>query len=131
MGKSRIAWELEKYVDGVVEGISWHHARSPAYGEGLAFWALAEMVRARAGIDTGVRPEVARRRLEACLARFVPLETERRWIAPFLAALVGLGPATGGEREELFAAWRTFFEQIADKGTDCLRRPSLGQRRPG
>ncbi|HEX7398959.1 MAG TPA: adenylate/guanylate cyclase domain-containing protein [Candidatus Limnocylindrales bacterium] len=120
VGKSRIVWELKKYVDGVVEGIWWHQASSPAYGEGLAFWALAEMVRARAGIGSGERPEVARRRLAACLARFVPLESERRWIAPFLAALVGLGPATGGEREEEFAAWRTFFERIGDQGTTVL-----------
>ena len=46
LGKSRIGWEIEKYVDGVVEKLMpWHHARSPAYGEALAFWALAEMVR--------------------------------------------------------------------------------------
>ena len=53
VGKSRIAWELEKYIDGVVEVMRWHHARSPAYGEGLGFWALAEMVRFRAGIAEG------------------------------------------------------------------------------
>ena len=119
VGKSRIVWELEKYVDGVVEPIWWHQAGSPAYGEGLAFWALAAMVRARAGIG-GERPGVARRRLAACLARFVPQEAERRWIGPHLAALVGLGPATGAEREEAFAAWRTFFERIADQGTTVL-----------
>ena len=120
VGKSRIVWELEKYVDGVVEPVWWHHAGSPAYGEGLAFWALAEMVRARAGIGGGESPEVARQRLATCLARFVPDATERRWIAPFLAALVDLGPATGGEREEQFAAWRTFFERISDQGTTVL-----------
>lgn len=120
VGKSRIVWELAKYVDGVIEPIWWHLAGSPAYGEGLSFWALAEMVRARAGIRAGDRPEVARRRLAACLARFVPEESERRWIAPFVAALVGLGPATGGERDEEFAAWRTFLERIADQGTTVL-----------
>ena len=120
VGKSRIAWELEKYVDGVVEPIWWHQAGSPAYGEGLAFWALAEMVRTRAGLGGSETPEVARQRLAACLARFVPDAAERRWIAPFLAALVDLGPATGGEREEQFAAWRTFFERIADQGTTVL-----------
>ena len=38
IGKSRLAWELEKYLDGLVETVYWHHGRSPAYGEGLAFW---------------------------------------------------------------------------------------------
>jgi len=47
IGKSRLAWELEKYIDGVVEDIYWHRGRSPSYGEGIAFWALGEMVRRR------------------------------------------------------------------------------------
>ncbi len=40
IGKSRLAWELEKYIDGLVESIYWHQGRSPAYGDGLAYWAL-------------------------------------------------------------------------------------------
>ena len=28
----------------------WHAGRSPAYGEGITFWALGEMVRSRAGL---------------------------------------------------------------------------------
>ena len=47
IGKSRLAWEFLKYVDGVVEGVWWHDGRSPAYGEGVTFWALGEMVRYR------------------------------------------------------------------------------------
>ncbi len=120
VGKGRVAWELEKYVDGIVEEVFWHLARSPAYGEGLAFWALAEMVRWRAGITDGDGPSLARRRLGSCLAHFVPDETERRWIAPHLAALIGIGPAPDGERAETFAAWRTFFERVADLGTTVL-----------
>lgn len=120
VGKSRVVRELEKYVDGIAEQAFWHQARSPAYGEGLAFWALAEMVRMRAGIAEGDPPAASRRRLSACLARFVPDETERRWLAPFLASLVGLGPAPRGDREEAFAAWRTFLERVADSGTTVL-----------
>ena len=120
VGKSRIGWELEKYIDGVVEKMPWHHARSPAYGEGLAFWALAEMVRRRAGIAEGDAPLLARRRLAACLAEFVPDDSERRWIEPHLAALLGIGRPPDGEREEAFAAWRTFFERVADSGTTVL-----------
>ena len=47
IGKGRLVWELEKYVDGVAEDIFWHRGRSPSYGEGIAFWALGEMVRRR------------------------------------------------------------------------------------
>jgi class 3 adenylate cyclase/tetratricopeptide (TPR) repeat protein len=120
LGKSRIAWELEKYIDGVVEVIRWHHARSPAYGEGLGFWALAEMVRFRAGIAEGDGPTLARRRLDSCLAAYVADETERRWIAPHLAGLIGVAAAPGGERQEAFAAWRAFFQRVAESGTTVL-----------
>jgi hypothetical protein len=36
IGKSRLAWELEKYLDGVVETVLWHEGRSPSYGEGIS-----------------------------------------------------------------------------------------------
>ena len=47
IGKSRLAWEFLKYVDGLVETLYWHDGRSPAYGDGITFWALGEMVRER------------------------------------------------------------------------------------
>ena len=50
IGKSRLAWEFLKYIDGVLETVYWHEGRSPAYGEGITFWALGEMVRRRAGL---------------------------------------------------------------------------------
>ena len=45
IGKSRLAWEFLKYVDGLAETVYWHRGRSPAYGDGVTFWALGEMVR--------------------------------------------------------------------------------------
>ena len=59
IGKSRLAWEFEKYIDGLVDDVWWHRGRCLAYGEGVAYWALAEMVRMRAGIARG---RAARRR---------------------------------------------------------------------
>jgi class 3 adenylate cyclase/tetratricopeptide (TPR) repeat protein len=120
VGKSRIIWELKKYADGVVEAIAWHQARSPAFGEGIAFGPLAEMVRRRAKIADADRPQVGRRKLDACLTRFVPDAAERQWITPHLVALLGLGPAPTAERQEAFAAWRTFFERISDQSTTVL-----------
>ena len=49
-GKSRLVWEFEKYIDGIVEQIWWHRGRCLAYGEGVAYWALADMVRMRCRI---------------------------------------------------------------------------------
>ena len=53
IGKSRLAWEFEKYIDGLVDVVWWHRGRCLAYGEGVAYWALAEMVRLEGGHPRG------------------------------------------------------------------------------
>jgi class 3 adenylate cyclase/tetratricopeptide (TPR) repeat protein len=115
IGKSRLGWEFEKYIDGVTQTAYWHAGRSPSYGEGISFWALAEMVRERAGIAETDPPEAARAKLAKCLAEWLPDPEERHWVEPRLAGLLGLEEMPAGQREELFAAWRTFFERIADR----------------
>ena len=113
IGKSRLAWEFKKYVDGLVETIYWHHGRSPAYGEGISFWALSEMVRMRAEISEDEDAASARKKLAGAVSEFVPDEDERAWIEPRLSHLLGLGDAPPGHRDETFSAWRSFFEHIA------------------
>ncbi|HEY5519393.1 MAG TPA: adenylate/guanylate cyclase domain-containing protein [Candidatus Limnocylindrales bacterium] len=120
IGKSRLAWEFEKYIDGVVETIYWHHGRSPAYGEGISYWALAEMVRGRAGIAETDDPAVAATRLHEALVEWLPDEQERRWVQPRLAGLLALDAMPAGSGDELFAAWRIFFERIAERGSTVL-----------
>jgi class 3 adenylate cyclase/tetratricopeptide (TPR) repeat protein len=115
-GKSRLTREFEKYTDGLVEDTYWHVGRSPSYGEGITFWALGEMVRKRAGLAETDDTQTTRERIAATLVEYVPDEGERRWIEPRLLQLLGLEEGRGGEREEVFAAWRTFFERVADKG---------------
>ena len=116
IGKSRLSWEFLKHIDGLAETIYWHHGRSPAYGDGVTFWALGEMVRMRARIAETEDPGESRRKLSATVAEYVDDDAERRWIEPRLAHLLGLEDQPPGEREELFAAWRSFFERISDKG---------------
>jgi class 3 adenylate cyclase/tetratricopeptide (TPR) repeat protein len=120
IGKTRLIWELEKYVDGLVQRVFWHHGRSPAYGEGLTFWALGEMVRQRARIAEGDNAATTVSRLGGMLAEFVPDEAERAWIEPRLTALLGVGEEAVGERPELFAAWRRLFERISEQDTAVL-----------
>jgi class 3 adenylate cyclase/tetratricopeptide (TPR) repeat protein len=120
IGKSRLAWEFEKYIDGLVEDVYWHRGRAPSYGEGVTFWALGEMVRRRAGLVESDDEATTRARIADTVAEWVPDEADRAWIEPALLTLLGLeSPPTGG-REVLFSAWRTFFERIAAQGTTVL-----------
>jgi class 3 adenylate cyclase/tetratricopeptide (TPR) repeat protein len=120
IGKSRLAWELEKYADGIDQVIYWHRGRSPAYGEGISFWALGEMVRQRAGLAEGDDAATTRARIAETVATYVSGEEDRRWVEPALLTLLGLEPPPAGGRDVLFAAWRIFFERIAEHGTAVL-----------
>ena len=120
IGKSRLAWEFEKYIDGLVQAVYWHQGRSPAYGEGVTFWALGEMVRARAGIAEGEDAVSTRAKLAASLDEWLPDLDERRWIEPRLAHLLGLESSPFGSQEELHGAWRRFFERVAERGPTVL-----------
>src|ERR1700751_2195326 len=51
MGKSRLVYELSRIVDADPELVTWRQGRCLAYGDGVAFSALAEVVKAQAGID--------------------------------------------------------------------------------
>ena len=131
IGKSRLAWEFLKYVDGVVEQVRWHEGRSPSYGEGITFWALGEMVRSRAGLLEGDDAATTRTKIAEVLDANVPDETERRRIEPALLALLGAGEAPPGGATELFSAWRTFFERLADTGVVALLFEDLHWADPG
>src|SRR6202166_1649693 len=131
IGKSRLAWEFLKYVDGLAATVYWQQGRSPSYGEGITFWALGEMVRMRAGITEGQDPAEARAKLTASVGEFVSEPEERRWVEQALASLLGLADAPGGDREELFSAWRTFFERIAERGPTVLVFEDLQWADPG
>ncbi|MEJ7706551.1 MAG: ATP-binding protein [Nocardioidaceae bacterium] len=41
VGKSRLGWEFEKYIDGLVDTVYWHPRLLPQLWGGVAFWALA------------------------------------------------------------------------------------------
>ncbi len=115
IGKSRLAWEFEKYIDGLVESTYWHRGRCLAYGEGVTYWALADMVRMRCRISEDDEPAQAFSKLEATLSEVVLDGDERAFVEPRLAQLLGIAEhGTSSERHDLFAAWRLFFERLAD-----------------
>jgi len=114
IGKSRLSWEFYKYIDGLSDTMFWHRGRCLSYGEGVTYWALAEMVRMRAGIVEAEEPSLALEKLRACVEQHVPDPEERRWVEPRLAHLLGLEERTARDREDLFGAWRLFFERLAE-----------------
>jgi class 3 adenylate cyclase/tetratricopeptide (TPR) repeat protein len=130
LGKSRLAWELSKYIDGLVENVWWHAGRSPAYGQGITFWALGEMIRERAGLAETDAEATTRARIGATVAEWIADADEARWIEGALLALLGVEPMPGGP-EQLFAAWRTFFERISAKGTVAVVFEDLHWADPG
>jgi class 3 adenylate cyclase/tetratricopeptide (TPR) repeat protein len=114
VGKTRLRWEFEKYSDGLADTVLWHSGRCLSYGEGVAYWALAEMVRQRLGIPEEAPSEEAERRLALGLERWVPDAADREFLTPRLGALLGTAEAALG-RQELFAGWRLFFERLAEQ----------------
>jgi class 3 adenylate cyclase/tetratricopeptide (TPR) repeat protein len=114
IGKSRLVWEFYKYFDGLAQIIYWHRGRCLSYGEGVTYWALADMVRMRCRISEDEPSDVALAKLVDVIGEHIPDEEERRFVEPRVAHLIGLEEGTAFNREDLFAAWRTFFERLAD-----------------
>ncbi len=113
VGKTRLGLELSNYVDGLADYVWWHSGRCLSFGDGVAYWALAEMVRQRLGIAEEASDDEASARLASGLAEWVPDADERARLAQALGALIGTAEP-GLERGELFASWRLFFERLSE-----------------
>jgi class 3 adenylate cyclase/tetratricopeptide (TPR) repeat protein len=115
VGKSRLLWEFYKYIDGVENVVRWHQGRCLSYGESVGYWALAEMVRARAGILEDEDPASARAKLAQTVQRVISDDLERKLVEPRLAHLLGLERRAAADRADLFSGWRLFFERLSDE----------------
>ena len=116
VGKSRLCAELFGYIEERPELVRWRQGRCLPYGEGIAFWALGEIVKAECGILESDSPDEA----EAKLERAVPADDpDRIWLVARLAPLVG-APAEPASQEESFTAWRRFLEALAAEGPTVL-----------
>jgi class 3 adenylate cyclase/tetratricopeptide (TPR) repeat protein len=114
IGKSRLAWEFYKYFDGIAETVYWHRGRCLPYGEGVTYWALADMVRMRCRISEDEEPDSALRKLRSALEEHILDAEERSFLEPRLAHLLGLAEHQARDQQDLFAAWRLFFERLAE-----------------
>jgi predicted ATPase/class 3 adenylate cyclase len=117
MGKSRLVYELMQATANDPSGIvNWRQGRSLPYGDGVAFWALGEIIKAQAGILETDPEGAARAKLERAVQAVIDDVPEAEWVERHLRPLAGIGRESGAssERGEGFAAWRRFFEALAD-----------------
>ena len=124
IGKSRLLAELAdrlaSWLAPSTPPPAWRQGRALPYGDGPTFGALAEAVKAEAGILESDGAELATERLVAA-AGAVADPVTAAWVAGHLRRLVGVGagrpgsagPTTAADREEEFAAWRRFLHGLA------------------
>lgn len=137
IGKSRLLAELFQAIERDDRLVTWRQGRSLPYGEGVSFWAVGEMVKAQAGVlETDIEAEAAEK-LGAAVGRLLADEGEARWVTSHLRPLAGLAGADDGDgggsadrRGEAFAAWRRFFEALAERRPLVLVFEDLLARRP-
>ncbi len=128
IGKSRLLQELERRLDARVLAPRIRRGRCLAFGRGIAYWPLSEMLRAECEIGEGEEAATAHMKLRE---RLVPLlahngesdQIERR-IAP-LARLLGAQSIGGREaleqedqqsaRESFFGVVRAVLEALAQE----------------
>jgi len=111
IGKSRLLAEFRNRSE-LFAPVMWRQGRCLPYGDGIAFWALGEIVKAHAGIYESDTAQTATGKLEAVL----PEVEERPWLRARLLPLLGIESAQSASREESFTAWRRFLETIAHDG---------------
>jgi len=117
IGKSRLVYELSRIVDADDELITWRQGRCLSYGDGVTLWALAEIVKAQAGVSEQDAPDEVVEKLRAA-ARDAVDESDADWVEAHLLALAGLAEEAelgGDRRNEAFSAWRTFLEGLAER----------------
>ena len=118
IGKSRLILELVAELDARPGSTYWRQGRSLPYGEETPFWALAEILKAHAGILRTDDPSVTERKLGQAVRDVVPEGAEAEWIIGTMRALVGLSGdahSPGDRRSGEFAAWRRFLEGLAER----------------
>jgi class 3 adenylate cyclase/tetratricopeptide (TPR) repeat protein len=114
VGKTRLLRELGQWLDDEPDLVYWRQGRCLPYGEGIAFWALGEIVKAQAGILESDETDAAAGKLSVSVEAVVPEASEQEWIRTRIAPLIGISSdGAGTSREESFTAWRNYLEAVA------------------
>jgi class 3 adenylate cyclase/tetratricopeptide (TPR) repeat protein len=112
IGKSRLLAEFREFAAGLAVPPLWRQGRCFPYGDGIAFWALGEIVKTHAGIFESDTAQGATDKLDAVL----PDVEEQAWLRARLLPLLGIDSGQPASREESFTAWSSFLAAIADEG---------------
>jgi class 3 adenylate cyclase/tetratricopeptide (TPR) repeat protein len=118
IGKSRLVLEFLSSSQGDDPRTVWLLGRSVAYGEGVTFSALAEMVKSASQIRQTDSADVAATKLHSAISEMLVDAGEARWLEERLRPLVGLASPEelrGARRGEAFAAWTLFFHARAEQ----------------
>ncbi len=111
VGKSRLTWELEKYLDGLPEVYHWRKGRCLAYAQ-ASYSALADVIKVDAKIMDDDAPATASAKLDTRVAE-IHGDAPDPAVSDALRALLALGPLETVAREDLFEAWRRHLDAIA------------------
>jgi class 3 adenylate cyclase/tetratricopeptide (TPR) repeat protein len=112
IGKSRLVHEFRAGADDV----TWLQGRCMAYGSGMAFGALGEIVKQQAGIRDADSTARASAKLRQAVADALGDDEDAAWVEEHLRPLIGLGRGGGARHDrqaEAFFAWRRFLEGVA------------------
>ena len=110
--------------------VTWRTGRCPPFGENVTYAALADIVKAQAGIlDTDTRRHRPAQRLDDRRSPSWSAPAEAGRLTDALGPLVGL-PGAEAAAEEAESAWRRFLVALAARPPDRagLRGPALGRR---
>ena len=110
VGKSRLVLEFERWLTTQAPAPVVRRGRCLAYGDGVGYWPLAEIIKGQAGINEQDSEDEATRKLEA----LVDGMTDAAWLRARLSPLVGLS-GEAADRAQVFSAWRRVFDELATR----------------
>ena len=110
VGKSRL---IKEFASAATERARLVRGRCLAYGDGITFWPLAEVVREAAGIGNEDSPRVATRRIDRLMERGGA--EDREAVVERVAAAINLSPAQFPVAELMWGG-RRFLETMAADG---------------
>ncbi|HEU4865331.1 MAG TPA: adenylate/guanylate cyclase domain-containing protein [Actinomycetota bacterium] len=123
VGKSRLVEEFQSWAEALERAPTVVHGRCLPYGEGVAYWPLAEILKRHAGVQDSDQPATAVAKIQADAKTLFSVgdTDDPELAAAALAVTVSLedpsSPLRGMEprqvRLEVASAWRAFFSALA------------------